>query len=488
MFYSVAQLRQIEHAAQTQGLALMQRAGLAAADFICQRFGRNTHVLVLAGPGNNGGDALVAARLLREVGHPLTVVLPSGPNNLPADAASAYRDWHACGGVETSHLPNGRYHVVIDGLFGIGLNRQLTADWEALIQAVNEMAVPVLALDVPSGVLADSGAQPGVAISAKWTLSFIGTARGLLTGSACNQVGERHLASLELPSSLLPENQVRSCQQIASKVWLKREADSHKGRFGSLLIIGGAAGMAGAGILAGRAALHAGCGKVFVGQLDAHGPKVDYLRPELMFRHLADQQTTSQLIETANVIVLGPGLGQSDNTHTLMTQTLHAAKPLLIDADALNLIAANSSLTKLVQERTYPTVLTPHPSEAARLLGSSTTDIQTQRFDAAQSLAQQFNATVVLKGAGSLVAEGAQNAVNTSGSSALANAGQGDVLSGLIGALLAQGLDSWQSANLGVWVHGLASDRLAAREGSLTTLADDVTNEIGRVLRTHQSP
>ncbi|WP_158228842.1 NAD(P)H-hydrate dehydratase [Chitinimonas sp. BJB300] len=486
MFYSVAQLRQIEHAAQAQGLPLMQRAGLAAADFIRQRFGQQAHVLILAGPGNNGGDALVAARLLRELGYPVTVVLPSGPSKLPIDATLAYRDWRTSGGVEVHHLPASPYHVVIDGLFGIGLNRRLDSEWETLINSVNGLGLPVLALDVPSGILADSGALPSVAIYARWTLSFIATARGLLTGAACNHVGERQLATLGLSPDQLPNGELQASQEIAQSVSLKRESDSHKGSFGSVLILGGAAGMAGASMLAGRAALHAGCGKVFVGQLDPHGPSIDLLRPELMFRQLTVIKTVSQLSESADVIVLGPGLGQSDMAKNVVTQALQAPKPLLIDADALNLIAADTDLAEQVRARKSPTVLTPHPSEAARLLACSTATIQAQRFDAAQTLATRFHATVVLKGAGSLVADETQIAVNTGGSAAMANVGQGDVLSGLIGALLAQGLNAWQAANLGVWAHGKASDQLVARTGGLVTLADEVASEVGRVLSTHQ--
>lgn len=481
MFYPVAQLRQIEQAALAQGLPLMQRAGQAAAGFIAQRFGPQARGLVLVGPGNNGGDALVAARRLHELGFALDVLMPAGPQPLPADAAQAWQDWLAVSGSALHSLPAQPYQFVLDGLFGIGLNRALASEWTDLIDAVNALALPTLALDVPSGILADSGAQPGAAIEASWTLSLIGTARGLLTGAACNHVGQRQLATLGLPDSLLPAGSLADCAQLAAQCRLSRQPDSHKGRFGTLAIVGGAAGMAGAGLLAGRAALHAGAGKVIVHQLDPDGPRYDPCRPELMLR----QYTAGQDLQ-ANVLVVGPGLGHSPAAAQVLQQALATPLPLLLDADALNLLASDTALGEAVAQRAAPCVLTPHPSEAARLLGCSTADIQAQRFDAAQALAERYHATVVLKGAGSLVAQRTRMAVNTAGSAAMANAGQGDVLSGLIGALLAQGLDDWQAANLGVWAHATASDVLRARTGSLVTLADVVAEQVGRVLARHQ--
>lgn len=477
MFYPLAQLRQIEQQALSLGLPLMARAGQAAADFISARFGCGAAVLVLAGPGNNGGDALVAARLLRQRGHRVDLLLAADPRALPADAAAALADWLAAGGQVQQSLPAGPHHLAIDGLFGIGLNRPLAPSWHDLIHAVNARQLPLLALDVPSGVLADSGAVPGPALRARWTLSFIGTARGLVTGAACNQVGERHLADLALPLSLRPAGELADGGALARSLRLARPADSHKGRFGTVAIIGAAAGMAGAGLLAGRAALHAGAGKVLLGQLDPDGPRVDPLRPELMLRGYE-----ASLLVQADVLAVGPGLGQSDAAHAAVAAALASARPLLLDADALNLLAGDPALATSAAQRQLPTVLTPHPSEAARLLGCSTAAIQAQRFDAATALAQRFAATVVLKGAGSLVAEHARSAIHTGGSAAMANAGQGDVLSGLIAALLAQGLDGWQAANLGVWAQAEASAHWLARDGRLVTLADELAQAIGPVL------
>lgn len=480
MYHTLAQLRDIEARALGDGLPLMQRAGLAAADFITARFGRAAPILALVGPGNNGGDALVAATRLRERGYTVSVLMPAGAGKLPADAAQALQAWRDAGGSETTTLPALPSTVILDGLFGIGLNRPLSGDWQTLINTVNALGKPILALDVPSGINADSGASMGAAIKARWTLSFIGQARGLFTGEACDATGEMHLSTLGLGDEQRPAGAIASTAGIAQATALLRPSNSHKGRFGTLAIVGGAAGMVGAALLAGRAALHAGAGKVQLALLDEQGPRIDFARPELMLRAF-----DTDLLAAASAVVLGPGLGNSEQAAKVLNAALGIDAPLLLDADALNLVANNPEFARRIGERKHLTVLTPHPSEAARLLGVGTSSIQAQRFVAAEKLAARFNACVVLKGAGSLVASPTQMAINRTGSAALANAGQGDVLSGLIGALLAQGLSGWEAANLGVHAHGLASDRLLLRHGGLATLADTVAVEAGRVLGEH---
>ncbi|GAB3243589.1 carbohydrate kinase family protein [Chitinimonas naiadis] len=472
MYYSVEQLRQLENQHLAQGLPLMQRAGTAAADFVSARFGVAAHVLVLAGPGNNGGDALVAGTLLRLRGYRVSLLLKADPARLPADAAAAYQDWRAAGGIELAELPATDSTVIIDGLFGIGLNRPLDSTWQPLLAAVNGMDKPVLALDVPSGIVADTGAILGGAVRARWTLSFIGRARGLATGAAADHVGESHLASLGV---VAPASGIRTTQHHAASIRLLREADSHKGRFGTVAIIGGASGMAGAALLAGRAALHAGAGKVLLGLMDPAAPSVDPAQPELMLG-----PATPERLEAADILVVGPGLGMAASP--LLQWALASNKPVVLDADALNLIATDHGLRQQLAQRSATSVLTPHPSEAARLLACDTAAIQADRYGAARQLATQSRAIVILKGAGTLVDDGMQTAVNPSGSAALANAGQGDVLSGLLGGLLAQGLDGWQAGNLAVWVHGCASDELVARDGRLVTPASEVLLAAGRLL------
>lgn len=472
MPYTVQQLRHIEQQAHAAGLALMPRAGAAAADFIAAR--TQGPVLVLAGPGNNGGDALIAATLLRRRGIEVAVELPSGPDTLPPDAAAAWRGWQASGEAIAIQRP---YAMVIDGLFGIGLNRPLGDDWQALIDRINDADLPTLSLDVPSGIHADTGAALGRPIRADWTLAFIGPARGLFTGAAVDAVGALSVAPLELSSALLGQPEVRDCADVVAGIRLDRPADSHKGRFGTLAVLGGAQGMVGAALLAGHAALLGGAGKVIAGLLADQTPPVDVSRLELMLRHADDA-----LMQEADVLVAGPGLGRSAAAAALLAKALARDKPLLLDADALNMIAADIALRQAVCARRAITVVTPHPSEAARLLGCETSAIQADRYGAARRLSDELRAVVVLKGAGTIVDAGRRVAVNRSGSPALANAGQGDVLSGLIGALLAQGLDGWQAANLGVHVHGTASDALVAGDGRLATLASDVAQAAGREL------
>lgn len=479
-FYSVAQLRQIEWAAKAQGLALMPRAAQAAAEFIAVRFGSAARVLVLAGPGNNGGDALLAATLLQSRGYAVRVCMPQTVG-LPADAAAAYQTWCSAGGTTDASLPSEPPTVVIDGLFGIGANRPLGEPWLSLIAAVNAWQRPILALDVPSGIAADTGAMLGVAIQARWTLSFIGRAKGLATAAARDHTGSLHCHTLDLPDHLLPCGEITTTEAESRQQRLPRPHDSHKGQFGSVAILGGASGMQGAPLLAGRAALHAGAGKVWVGFLDA-APMVDLCRPELML-----SQADASLIARADTLAIGPGLGQSAAAQALLAAALASDKPLVIDADALNMLSNIVALRQQLSTRRAITILTPHPSEAARWLGCTTAAVQNDRYAAAQQLADTSQAVVILKGAGSLVAHGTRIAVNQTGSAALANAGQGDVLSGVLAGLLAQGLDGWHAANLAVWAHGAASDALRARTGQLVTLADEVGRDVGRVVGRRRS-
>ncbi|HEY9100916.1 NAD(P)H-hydrate dehydratase [Chitinimonas sp.] len=474
MYYPVKQLRNLERQHLAQGLPLMQRAGQAAADFVSQRFGSAAQLLVVAGPGNNGGDALVTARLLKQRGYTVHLLFRGEVDRLPADAAAAWREWQAAGGLVVDKIPPHPVTAVIDGGFGIGLNRPLDADWKTLIAAVNALQRPLLALDVPSGIAADSGARLGAAMHARWTLSFIGRARGLATGAARDHVGELHCDTLGLDLTTTPPP-ICCSRQLAAKTRLPRETDSHKGRFGTVAVLGGSAGMAGAALLAGRAALHAGAGKVLLGLLDPQAPSVDPLQAELMLGPAEPQR-----LAPADVLVVGPGLGPTGGP--LLQWALDSDKPLVLDADALNLLAGAPELRHHLAVRAHPCLLTPHPSEAARLLGVDTAAVQADRYHAARSLASGLAATVLLKGAGSIVDDGHHTAVNPSGSAALANAGQGDVLSGLLGALLAQGLAPWQAANLGAWVHGAASDALVANDGRLVTPASEVLLAVDRLL------
>lgn len=477
--YSVADLRRIEHGTRGAGLSLMERAGAAAADFLRQRFGRHKTILIIAGPGNNGGDALVAARLLREAGYPVHLAAPDHERGYQHDAAQAWRSWQDAGGIAYADFDqDGRYGAVVDGLFGIGLNRALEGRYGELAERINRLGIPVLSLDVPSGVLADSGAVPGPAIRARWTLAMLAATRGLYTGAALDHVGELHCATLGIDARDYPVSPLAVFDQApASLSRLIRRQDSHKGSYGAVQILGGSDGMIGAALLAGRAAVAVGCGRVSLGLLASGAPSVDPLQPELML-HGAD------LAPAGQVAVVGPGLGQSEQALEILETRIVHPQILLLDADALNLLARHHSLRALLRQRQTPTIITPHPTEAARLLGCDTRQIQEDRFTAVRALAERLGVTAILKGAGSLIANGAGAvAINQSGGPALANAGQGDALAGMLAGLLAQDLEAFDAATCAVWLHGRCADAWLAREpGRLAVSASQVIAEAGTEL------
>ncbi len=353
--------------------------------------------------------------------------------------------------------------LVIDGLFGIGLARPLAGDLRAAVEYVNTLACPVLALDVPSGLNADTGNLVGasgseLAIRATHTITFIGDKPGLHTADGRDYAGLVEVADLAIDQALLPPAQARLNAPALFASWLRpRRQNTHKGSYGDLAIVGGAHGMSGAPVLAARAALHCGAGRVFVGFLE-QAVAFDDAHPELMCRRAQD------LDFSTSTLAIGPGLGNSRMAHDVLAHALGSNAPLVIDADALNLIAAELGLQQKLRLRRASTLLTPHPLEAARLLGVTADAVQADRLAAARTLARHFNATVVLKGSGSVIAEANGMAtINPTGNPALASAGTGDVLSGVCGALLAQGWPPAPAAWAAVWLHGDAADQLVAR-------------------------
>jgi ADP-dependent NAD(P)H-hydrate dehydratase / NAD(P)H-hydrate epimerase len=458
-----ADLRTIETAAQ--GQPLMERAGRAAAEVARRMAGeRGGAVLVLAGPGNNGGDAFVVARWLRHWFFETLVVFHGDASKLPPDAAAAHRAFVEAGGATVADFSaDWRGTLVVDGLFGIGLARALTADYAALVDRANASGVPILALDVPSGLDADTGATHGGAIRAAATATFIGLKPGLLTGDGVDRCGTISVHGLDLdPEATAAARGHRldwpAIAAALPEVLRRRERNVHKGSFGTLAIVGGASGMVGATLLAGRAALHAGVGKVWVGFASGEFPAVDWGQPELMLR-AADRVIGSG----ADALVCGPGLGTSELAEALVARAAANPGPLLLDADALNLIATRRGLAAAVAGRTAPTIVTPHPAEAARLLARSVAEVQSDRLAAAMALAEKLNASVVLKGAGSVVAHADRTwDINASGNVGLATAGTGDVLSGFAGAFLAQRIDARTSLRLAVCLHGAAADACVA--------------------------
>ena len=432
--------------------SLMERAGAAAAAVAMAMLSAHARVLIVAGPGNNGGDAFVVARLLAAAGHEVVLTFAGAADKLPADARAALAAWHQAGGGELPELPPGRYDLIVDGLFGIGLTRPLAGHYVQLVDAVNALGCPVLALDVPSGLDAESGSVMGAAVRATRTVTFIALKPGLLTRDGPDYCGGIDVATLDL--AFADTDGVRVERSMFRAQLVRRPRNTHKGSFGSAGVVGGAPGMAGAALLAARAALMLGAGRVYVGMQERLA--VDPTQPELMLRAAAD------VFELATALAVGPGLGQSDGAVELLRAAIAAPLPLVVDADGLNLLAAHPVLQKRLAARSAATIVTPHPAEAARLLGTTTTAVEADRIAAALELARRFHADVVVKGCGSVVA-GADDAwaINTTGNAGLATAGSGDVLTGIVVALLAQGWPARAALLAAVHLHGAAADRLA---------------------------
>lgn len=481
--YRIEQIRALEQQAQAaSSTPLMELAGAAAADWVRTHFPASAPVLCLAGQGNNGGDALVLARLLRESGYPVSVVLLGDAASLPPDAARAHRQWIDAGGeCQTQLPPAGHWRLIVDGLFGIGLARPLADRWHSAVEWINAQPAPVLALDIPSGLHAETGEVLGAAVVAKWTVSFIGNKPGLLTNQGPDHAGEVMVAPLvNIEPHVVAAGRSLSGQDVAQLLPARRK-NSHKGTFGSVGVIGGAAGMVGAALLAGRAALKLGAGRVTLGLLDPDAPRVDMQQPELMLRAAEDLF----YLDHITAFVVGPGLGKSADAVHCLEMAIGRPLPLVLDADALNLIADKPELADKLARRSAPTALTPHPAEAARLLGLSTAEVQADRINRTELLAHRFNCAVVLKGCGSIIAgPSGEFCINTSGNPGLASAGQGDVLAGIAAAMLAQGLDALQALQMAVYLHGAAADKLVGDGiGPVGLTASEVIVAAREVLR-----
>ena len=477
---SLPALRQLEHTAAAAGVDLMQRAASCIADWVLRHYPNDARLLIAAGPGNNGGDALFAACQLMAAGFAVDVLLPQPPSS--PDCQQALAAVCEAGGIPLTRLAETHEppDLIIDGLFGIGLSRDLGEPWCGVIRQLNQLGAPILALDCPSGLNAYTGQPVNVAIRARHTLTFLCHKPGLYTAAGVDLAGEVELATLDCPLAWLPD--ADGALNTPALAGLARQSDSHKGSYGTVCIVGGAVGMLGAALLAGRAALAGGAGKVFVCTLDDR-LAVDPVAPELMLRPLR----ANTALPEHSVLAVGPGFGQQDDARCWLDALLAQPCPLVLDADALNLLAQDEPRQQQLRDRCAPTILTPHPAEAARLLGTDTATIQRDRVEAARQLAQRYHAIVVLKGAGSLIArpDGFYH-LNTTGSPALAVAGQGDVLSGLIAALLAQGLDAFSAASSACYLHGLAGEQYQAEAGGPIGLGAAATvPRLSRLINQH---
>jgi hydroxyethylthiazole kinase-like uncharacterized protein yjeF len=471
--YLPATLRDVERAAAAKLPAhtLMARAGAAVADWLYAQLpalasaGRQP-VLLLAGPGNNGGDAYVAARELHRRGVLVDVWQLAPPSTDDARWAHAQA---LASGVPIRPAPAvwphpATYAWIVDGLFGIGLSRPLDGAAAALVENIgyaHAQGTPVLAIDIPSGLGAATGAAGGPVIRADVTIAMLGACPGLFTGDGRDIAGTVLVASLEddalgaVRASRAPGGLATSAPDTFASEIRQRHHASHKGSYGSLAILGGHLGMIGAPLLSARSGLMMGAGRVYVGFVAHDAPTWDPVHPELMLRPAEDLDLSAM-----QAVSVGPGLGTSAASSACLSRALSLDQtPLVIDADALNLLATEPSLAERVRRRAGPTILTPHPLEAARLAGCGVADVQSDRLAAARSLAKHFGATIVLKGSGSIVDDGTRAWINITGNAGLATAGTGDVLTGALGALLAQGMPATAAALAGVWLHGKAAER-----------------------------
>ncbi len=484
--YTVDQVRALDrHVIEVLGIPgfeLMRRAAAAALACLRRRWPQARRLAIWCGPGNNGGDGYLLGALAREAGLVVELVAVSG--KAAGDALKARTAFEFAGGrvhllEDMAGWPVADIHV--DALYGSGLNRAPESPVAELIKRINDCGRPVLALDVPSGLDADLGNCPGMAVRATATVCFIAAKRGLYTGAGPDLVGQLELDALQLPD-VAWEDQSPAAQLLHPDALPPRRRTAHKGDSGHLLVIGGEQGMAGAIRLCGEAALRAGAGLVSVATHLGHVPALNAGRPELMAHGVSGPQALEPLLDRADVLAVGPGLGQAAWGHALWLTALDSGLPLVLDADGLNL------LVREPRRFDRAAVLTPHPGEAARLLGTDIATVQADRFAAVRELAGRFGAVVVLKGAGSLVAHpDGRLAVCPWGNPGMATGGMGDVLTGVVGALLAQGATAWEAACLGTGLHARAGDA-AARNGERGLLASDLMAPLRRLsngLATH---
>ncbi len=470
--YRPQQLRELDRLAAVQlggSMTLMRRAGEAAYRVLRERWPAAQRVQVVAGVGNNAGDGYVLAQLARADGMQVEVLQVGEAARLTGDAATAAELYYGAGG-EARPLRSAVIDadVLVDALFGIGLDRPVGGEWLSAVEAINRSRLPVLALDLPSGLDATTGAVLGAAVHASVTVTFIGLKTGLFTGMAAEHRGKLLLNELGVPGDLF--RQVPAAARLIERkitALPPRGRAAHKGRYGHVLVLGGDRGMAGAVRMAGEAALRAGSGLVSVATRPEQVAAVQAGRPELMCLGLTKLEDLDAWLERATVVVVGPGLGRGAWGSDLLKRALTFHGPLVVDADALNLLAEEPR-----QHSNW--ILTPHPGEAARLLRVTAAQVQADRYAALSDIVQRFDGVCVLKGAGTLVQAPDQRPwVCAAGNPGMASGGMGDVLSGVLGGLLAQGLSLAEAARVGVQLHAQAGDRAAAH-GERGLLASDL--------------
>jgi len=482
--YTTAQVRELDRLAIEDagipGYTLMTRAGEACWTVLRAQWPAARSLSVFCGAGNNGGDGFVIGRLALEASWQVQLFQLGDAARMQADAQQARDAFLSAGGQVQAFTGNTTIEaeVIVDALLGTGVDRPLQGLWRSAIEMMNAATVPVLAVDVPSGLQADTGTVAGVAIHADQTVTFIGRKAGLYTGAAADHCGNITFADLGVPGDILkrvPEAASLLRQPPLGVLANPRRRNSHKGHYGHVLVIGGDHGMAGAARLAGEAALRSGAGMVSLATRPEHAALIAAACPELMCHAVDTAHALKALLKSADVLLIGPGLGRTAWAQSLLSAVLETSQPRVIDADGLNGMAGQAQAFDRQ-------VLTPHPGEAARLLDQTVVDVQSDRFAAARAIARQYGGTTVLKGAGTLIqpTNGAP-VVCAAGNPGMATAGSGDVLAGVIAALIAQGLDVEAAAVAGVCAHACAGD-IAAREGERGLIARDVIAALRTVL------
>ena len=490
--YTAAQVRELDRCAIEDhgipGLELMERAGRAVFDAIALEFPEKNRWMVVCGGGNNGGDGYIVARLASEAGIRCELFALKSPDELRGDAALAAENWLDSGGQVQVGPPDRMNHfdLYVDAMLGTGLDRPAEGDHARAIDALNQADAPVVAVDIPSGLNSDTGCAPGgLAIRADLTVTFIGQKRGLFTADGPDHAGRVVFAALEVPESIYQQNSDSGLlirENLIGHFLKKRPRNSHKGHYGWLLGVGGDIGMSGALRLCGESALRSGVGKVTLMTHPFHAATLNIGCPELMVRSIHDTDDMDPFLSGADVIALGTGLGQTGWSRDMLTASLGFDGPMVVDADALNLVASDPGLEKL-NPNSHEVVITPHPAEAARLLGAESDAIQSDRVGAARELARSGNCIVVLKGCGTVIARpDGDYAICPLGNPGMASGGTGDVLTGVIAAMLAQGLDAWAAAQVGVVAHAAAGDQAAAAIGERGLVASDLIARLPAVL------
>jgi hydroxyethylthiazole kinase-like uncharacterized protein yjeF len=483
VLYSTAQVRALDaYAIGTLGVpgyVLMKRAGEAALRFLRSRWPTAYRLCIVCGGGNNGGDGYVLARFAQAAGLEVAVLAAVPVERLRGDARQAFEDYEASGGSVSPFRPDALAdcELVVDALLGTGLQSRVREDLAGVIRAINGASRPVFALDVPSGLDGDTGTARGEAVRADATITFIGVKVGLLTGDGPEFAGRLYFDDLEIaapPGSQVDAPMTRIAEPEISAALPRRARVSHKGNFGRVLVVGSGFGMPGATRLAGEAALRVGAGLVTVAVAPENVAAIVAGRPELMCLPLDSPNVLSEAIERVDVVAVGPGLGQGTWARGVFSAATASRKPTVLDADALNLLCTSPP----PKSGSPNWILTPHPGEAARLLGISTEQVQADRSAALSALVGRYGCVVVLKGAGTLVgAPGRVPGVCDRGNPGMASAGMGDVLTGAIAGILAQCRDPWAAARVGVLAHALAGDAVA-RGGERGLLAGDVAREL----------